>query len=126
LWDLPRPAPDEPARLKAWVHVRSGKILEKGELRQLSQAEWLQEWQRLQALGGDWQQRPSAQGWHLAQAADAEFKGEWFAAVFHLSRLLAQDGGSLHLRRRRGIAYALLGQWDKAIANCADLIGPQP
>jgi WD40 repeat protein len=33
LWEVSQPAPEEPARLKAWVHVRTGKTFEKGELR---------------------------------------------------------------------------------------------
>jgi WD40 repeat protein len=125
-WDLPGPAPDEPARLKAWVHVRTGKTVERGMVHQLSQAEWLQEWQRLQARGGDWQQRPSAHGWHLAQADDAEVKGEWFAAVFHLSRLVAEHGANSDLRRRRDIAYAKLGESEKAIVDGAAKMGRKP
>jgi WD40 repeat protein/tRNA A-37 threonylcarbamoyl transferase component Bud32 len=126
IWEVPQIPPDEPARLKAWVHLRTGKIFERGVLRQLSDAECLQEWQRLQSLGGDWQQRRPAKGWHLTQADNAEVKGDWFAAVFHLSRLLAQDGGNLDLRRRLSIGYAMLGQWDKAIANCAEVMGRKP
>jgi hypothetical protein len=126
LWEVPQPAPNEPARLNAWVHVRTGKTMEKGVLRQLSQQERIREWQRFQALGGDWQPRPSAQGWHLAQADDAEVKGEWFAAVFHLSRLLAQDGGNRDLRRRRSIAHAMLGQWDQAMADSTALMAGKP
>jgi hypothetical protein len=126
LWGVPQPAPDEPARLKAWVHVRTGQTFDRGNLRQLSQEEWFQEWQHLQGLGGDWQQRPSAKRWHLGQAADAEANGEWFAAVFHLSRLLAQDGANLDLRRRRSVAYGMLWQWDKAMADCTVLMGGKP
>jgi hypothetical protein len=37
-----RAFPDEPARLHAWVAVRTGKVFDdRGILRQLTQAEWL-------------------------------------------------------------------------------------
>jgi hypothetical protein len=40
--------------------------------------------------------------------------------------LLALDAGNLDLRRRRSVAYAMLWQWDKAIADCAAIVGGKP
>jgi WD40 repeat protein len=54
LWKLPLPAPDEPARVRAWVRVRTGKCFEQGSLRDLTRAEWLEQCRQLEALGGDW------------------------------------------------------------------------
>jgi hypothetical protein len=44
--------------------------------------------------------------WHLGQAAEAEAEKHWFAAVFHLDRLLAGDPDNADLRRRRDCACA--------------------
>jgi WD40 repeat protein len=59
LWDVGlSPVPDELPRMRAWVQVRTGKVLnEQGVLRQLSHAEWLQARRELEAHGGDWQTR---------------------------------------------------------------------
>jgi WD40 repeat protein len=65
LWSLPLPAPDEPDRVRAWVRVRTGKCFsEQGTLRDLSQAEWLEQRRQLDALGGEWQPPPDPRVWH--------------------------------------------------------------
>jgi WD40 repeat protein len=71
--------------------------------------------------------------WHTKQAADAERSGQWFAAAFHLGRLIDADPASPSLYARRGAAYALQGQWDKAAADllqgaalCKPANEPQP
>jgi hypothetical protein len=67
--------------------------------------------------------------WHTNQAADAERAGRWFAAAFHLSRLIDADPASPSLYARRGTAYALQGQWAKAAADLlrgAALCKPDP
>jgi dipeptidyl aminopeptidase/acylaminoacyl peptidase len=55
--------------------------------------------------------------WHTKQAADAEKAGRWFAAAFHLGRLIDADPASPALYARRGTAYALQGEWSKAAAD---------
>jgi hypothetical protein len=102
LWGVVAPAPDEPERLRAWARVRTGKAFDdRGVLRQLTHEEWLQAWQELESCGGDWEPPPDSRLWHLAQAAEAEGGEDWFAAVFHLDRLLAGDPDNADLRRRR-------------------------
>jgi hypothetical protein len=44
--------------------------------------------------------------WREQQAADAETYGQWFAALFHLNRLLAADPANADLLRRRDTAQA--------------------
>ena len=91
LWEVVvSPAPDDLDRLRAWVHVRTGKAFdEKGVLRQLNQADWLQACKDLEARGGDWEPKPSGRRWQFIQADEATFAKQWFAADFHLRRLLA-------------------------------------
>jgi WD40 repeat protein len=102
LWEVIAPGPDEPPRLRAWVAVRTGKAFDdRGILRQLTQAEWLQPWQELNANGGDWEPRPDGRRWHLLQADEAEAAEQWFAAAFHLNWLLKNDPDNANLRSRR-------------------------
>jgi WD40 repeat protein/tetratricopeptide (TPR) repeat protein/tRNA A-37 threonylcarbamoyl transferase component Bud32 len=118
LWQVPAPAPDEPAQLRAWVHARTGKGFdERGVLRDLTRDEQRQAWQDLETAGGDWQPQPDLLPWHCTLADEAEAAREWFAVAFHLSRLLARNPDSPTLLSRRGNAYANLGQWDKALAD---------
>jgi predicted NACHT family NTPase len=55
--------------------------------------------------------------WHTKQAADAEKAGRWFAAAFHLSRMIDSDPADAALYARRCKAYALQDQWGKAFAD---------
>jgi serine/threonine protein kinase len=90
LWEVVELAPDDLDRLRAWVRVRTGKAFDdQGVLRQLSQADWLQALKDLEAHGGDWQAKPSGRRWHFIEADDAIYSQQWFAAEFHLRRLLA-------------------------------------
>src|SRR5262249_5682624 len=54
-------------------------------------------------------------GWHQTQAAEFEKAGQWFAAAFHLDRLIQAEpqSGNLYLRRGR----ALAGQGKEAEAR---------
>ena len=51
---------------------------------------------------------PDPRRWHLVQAADAEADQAWFAARFHLNRLLLADPNNADLVRRRDEAEAHL------------------
>jgi WD40 repeat protein len=109
LWEVAAPAPDEPARLHAWVAVRTGQVFDdRGILRQLTQAEWLKHWRELDANGGDWEPRPDDRRWHLLRADEDEVAQQWFAAAFHLSWLLENDPGNVDLRSRRDKAESHL------------------
>jgi dipeptidyl aminopeptidase/acylaminoacyl peptidase len=55
--------------------------------------------------------------WHTNQAADAEKSGRWFAAAFHLSRLIDADPAKAALYARRGLAYARQGLWARPAAD---------
>jgi hypothetical protein len=127
LWDVMlTPAPDELPRLRAWVGVRTGKAFdEQGALRNLSYAGWQQCWKDLQASGGDWLKPPDVRGWHRGQAADAEAEKHWFAAAFHLTRLLLSDPDNLDLLRRRARAYAAMGKWPEVLADWAKVLQRQ-
>jgi WD40 repeat protein/tetratricopeptide (TPR) repeat protein len=65
------------------------------------------------------QARPDP-AWHTAEARAAEAGKQWFAAGFHLSRLLlepeSRDNADLLCRRAR--AYTMQGRWKEARADC--------
>ena len=112
LWDISfLSAPDDvdPDRLRAWVLTRTGQdFTADGTLRPLRKEEWEQQRRTLEAKGGDWLRPPDPRRWHLAQAANAEADKAWFAARFHLNRLLLTDPNNADLLRRRDEAEAHL------------------
>jgi WD40 repeat protein len=57
--------------------------------------------------------------WHSQEAADSERNRQWFAAVFHLTRLLRGQPMNRDLLLRRANAYTQLGQADKAASDRA-------
>jgi WD40 repeat protein/predicted Ser/Thr protein kinase len=57
--------------------------------------------------------------WHYQQAADAEKAGQWFAAAFHLSRLVEVEPARAKVYARRAHAYTQLGQAQQAAADLA-------
>jgi WD40 repeat protein/tRNA A-37 threonylcarbamoyl transferase component Bud32 len=52
--------------------------------------------------------------WHLAEVDVSLQQKSWFAAAFHLSRLLEANPRSSLLLTKRGNAYAELGDWKRA------------
>jgi tetratricopeptide (TPR) repeat protein len=52
--------------------------------------------------------------WHEREATESEMAGQWFAVVFHLSRLIDAQPEAGNLRLRRAYAYAELGREDMA------------
>jgi WD40 repeat protein/tetratricopeptide (TPR) repeat protein len=60
--------------------------------------------------------------WHRHEAEAAEKAGHWFAARWHLDRLVAAEPASGVLHQRRGHAQARLGQWDQAIQDYSKAI----
>jgi Flp pilus assembly protein TadD len=64
--------------------------------------------------------------WHLREASSSESSGQWFAARWHLDRLIAATprDGSLHARR--GNALVQLGRWSEAAGDYAKAIEGKP
>jgi WD40 repeat protein len=63
----------------------------------------------------DWQKR--RRSWREQQADAAEKAGRWFAAAFHLSRLIDAEPHDAALYARRCMAYGRQGLWSRAIAD---------
>ncbi len=58
-----------------------------------------------------------ARGWHQRSALEAEKAGQWFAAAFHLTRLIDDEADNPAPRLRRCAASARLGHWREAFAD---------
>jgi WD40 repeat protein/tetratricopeptide (TPR) repeat protein len=71
------------------------------------------------------QARPDP-AWHADAARAAEAKKHWFAAGFHLSRLLREAPGDADLLCRRARAYTAQQRWPEARADCDAAIRLRP
>ncbi len=76
--------------------------------------------ERLRAQG-----RPDP-AWHADKARSAEAGKQWFAASFHLGRLLLESPDNVDLLCRRARAYIGLSRWPEARVDCDAAIRLQP
>jgi WD40 repeat protein len=78
-----------------------------------------EEWQALQQKCPELFTAPVRRGtgWHQAEAEASEAAQDWFAATFHLDRLIAEQPGNADLYRRRGQASVRQDRFDKAVAD---------
>jgi hypothetical protein len=105
LWYSPRPIPERLFNLIADTHVR-GRYSERNVDEYLR---YLSAWEKLATEGAEWlaERRKFDErrtiGWHHYEAAEAEDRGDWFAAEFHLRWLLksAPDDADLKKRHER-------------------------
>jgi eukaryotic-like serine/threonine-protein kinase len=65
-------------------------------------------------------------GWHRQEAAAAEERGEWYAAAWHLDRLVPDRPGDWQVRIRRGRAYAELGRHREAVDDLSKVLEDRP
>jgi tetratricopeptide (TPR) repeat protein len=137
LWDLhsdDRPAAD----LVLLTQLLAGYRLDAADGLVLLDAETLGTiWQTLRAkYPDDFRAAPEqALAWHCHQAeaceraaqwdasTESEWTAGWFAAAFHLSRLIEAEPASGPLHARRGRACYELGQWDRAAADLNEAVG---
>jgi WD40 repeat protein/serine/threonine protein kinase len=123
LWSVPLSAPDEPARVRAWVRVRTAKRFDdQGVLREMTHAEWIEACHELKANGGDWQQGIASRDWHLAAATDAESAGEWYAAAFHFRKLLTEESDNVEYLERLGTALYRDGRFAEVIERLSETV----
>lgn len=74
-------------------------------------------WRRLTASYlSDFNEEPTPD-FYARSAAASEADKQWFAATWHLSRLLEKNDADSTLRQRRAMAYSQLRKWDEAIAD---------
>ncbi len=64
--------------------------------------------------------------WHEREAKKSEADKQFFAAAFHVGRLIQQQPDHLPHYRRRGHVWAELGEWDRAQADFAVALEQHP
>jgi WD40 repeat protein/serine/threonine protein kinase/regulator of sirC expression with transglutaminase-like and TPR domain len=126
LWEAPAPIAGTPERLSRWVEVGSGMELSPdGSVSLLDAAAWQDRRRRLDKLGGPPDVAdPSGHGfgWHQRLAAECAETGHWFAARWHLDRLIEAQPRDWYAHALRGRAYVKLGQLDLAAADCGQAL----
>jgi WD40 repeat protein/tetratricopeptide (TPR) repeat protein len=92
-WEVPPPPAGEPARLVLWAEVMTGRYLDAtGVGVWLSPQDWNERRQRLLAQGGPPVLPANQVAWHRHRA-DALRETDYFAALWHLDRLIAAEPG---------------------------------
>jgi WD40 repeat protein/tetratricopeptide (TPR) repeat protein len=115
LWAAPVAVNGEPEQVALWAQVVTGMRLEPdGVTRVLDGAAWEDCRARLA--------RPLIPpsddlGWHRQEASACEADGRWFAAAWHLRRLLDAEPGDHPLRIQLGKAHTQMSQWGQAVAE---------
>jgi tetratricopeptide (TPR) repeat protein len=124
LWQVPIPVEGEVERIVLWTQVLTGMELDDDGVDRVLDAEaWQERCRRLEQLGGPPTSAEGVLPRVRREAADCEHQRQWFAAVFHLSRLIDLEPNDGSLRARRGRARAELGTWDQAAADYAQALG---
>jgi tetratricopeptide (TPR) repeat protein len=122
VWDVWDPIPS--ARFEVQVQVRTARKIDvNGTAQPLSNEEWRAARQELLTHEAGWLNELREQSaretltWHTQQAAQAERGQQWFAAAFHLNRLIQQRPGDADLLYRRATVLAEQDDWPGAVAD---------
>ena len=130
-WDVPTPLGGGVEQIVRWVSTITGQVLDPTEaVFQLDSRSWREHRDRLRALGGPpagaaaTDEEVAAEHRHADE--ESEQAGQWFAAAWHLQRLLAANPADGELRRRRARADRELGWWQEAIIDLTKAIEQHP
>jgi WD40 repeat protein/tetratricopeptide (TPR) repeat protein len=122
LWEVPR-AKGNPKRITLWIQSLTGMELDNHGRRVFLDAKtWNERRQQLRELGGPpVLPRETDQAWHRREAIEAEIAKQWFTYVWHLDRLLDAGPADGKLRKGRGRAHLIMGNWSKAAQDLANV-----
>jgi WD40 repeat protein/tetratricopeptide (TPR) repeat protein len=122
------PAPPEPLegsaeRVTLWVATLTDRALDTaGVVGWQKPEEWQENKDRLAALGGPLVPTEDVLAWHRREAAACARDHHWFAACWHLDRLIAAEPAQWRHHHDRGRARAAIGQQEQAVAYYAQAI----
>jgi WD40 repeat protein/Flp pilus assembly protein TadD len=121
LWDVPAPVRGTPAQIALWVQTATGLELDAvGAVRKLDEPGLALRRRGLDRLGvPENAVPPFARGseWHLRLAMSCLNNGQWFAAEWHLDRLLAAEPNNWSGYLLRSRARYQLGRADEDFAR---------
>jgi WD40 repeat protein len=105
IWSTPIAVPDGVIEAVALLHTNM-RLGDSGRLEALTPADYANAWKVLETKGStyfdDQRRRDEARsvGWHRYNAAEAELRGDWFAAEFNLRWMLRREPNDVELRHR--------------------------
>jgi roadblock/LC7 domain-containing protein len=123
LWDAPTPSSVSTERIALWTEIITYMELDSsGAAHILTDSAWKRRREMLETLGGPSRTEvprilKSPLPWHWSEALNSEKAGQWFAACWHLDRLIAATPEDVSLSGPRGQARARLGRWAEADAD---------
>jgi tetratricopeptide (TPR) repeat protein len=122
LWDTPTPVASDADRIVLWTQVITAMELNDSNVIQpLSGPDWEQRREDLEKHGGPPSQfrrsEVSDRNWHDREATHGGQAGCWFAAHWHIDRMIAASPEDASLYGRRGLALAQLRRWTEANSN---------
>jgi serine/threonine protein kinase/WD40 repeat protein/tetratricopeptide (TPR) repeat protein len=114
-WPVPEPLDGNLDDLTLRLEARTGLRMETGlALSRLTTAAWQERLEQLGRLDPNAVLPDRDPAWHAPLLREAEQNGNSFAALWHLDRLIAARPGDWLLHARRGRAWSLSDQLDKA------------
>jgi WD40 repeat protein len=115
---LPEPLQGPAQRLVRWVQVVTPKSLDAGGVEGWQEeAAWIEQAAGLGKEGPSPAPPEKPSAWRRREAEACERDGYWFAAVWHLDRLIAEEPRQWRHHFARGRAHARLGRHPQAIAD---------
>ncbi len=118
-WLVPEPLAESSIDdLTLRVEARTGLRMSRNlAISRLSSQAWRDRLEQLGRLDPSALSLDDDPAWHEPMVLEAEQKGNAFAAIWHLDRLIAARPEDWHLRARRARAWSLSDQLDKAAAD---------
>jgi serine/threonine protein kinase/WD40 repeat protein/tetratricopeptide (TPR) repeat protein len=114
-WPVPEPLDGNLDDLTLRIEARTGLRMETGlAISRLNSAAWQERLEQLGRLDPKAARPDTDPAWHAPMVREAEQNGNAFAAIWHLDRLIAARPDDWFLYARRGRAWSLSDQLDKA------------
>jgi Flp pilus assembly protein TadD len=122
LWRIPVVSKGGARRMKLWTQVLTGTEMDNhGGLHFLDASTWKRRRKQLLQQGQSLIPREEdVLVWHRREAREAERAGQWFAALWHLNRLITAAPNDGQLWKDRAQAHVHLEQWEKAAHDCGE------
>ena len=131
LWEAPAPVEGNVDRLVSWVALSTGQQLSgENTFQVLDGRTWEELHQELEKQGGPPRTATDGGrfgfGWHQRLAAENLEAGHWFAARWHLDRLIEVQPDNWQSYAQRARAHYQLGERVEAAADCRRAIEKGP